>query len=51
MTKFEIERNFLLIMKGEVSMSSSHVEKLTRIKNTNYKSELLTQANNYGKLE
>lgn len=44
MKMFEIEKDFQKIMKGNVSMSSSHIEKLTLVKKTNYKTELLNQA-------
>lgn len=51
MTRIEIEKHFHSIMKGTVSMKSSHIAKLTRIDTKNCQTELLTQADNYGKLE
>ena len=51
MNSYEIEKNFHSIMKGNVSMNSSHIEKLTIIKKINYKTESLNQARLYGKWE
>ena len=51
MNTYEIANTFHSTMKGNVSLNSSHIEKLTIIKKINYKTESLNQARLYGKLE
>lgn len=51
MTTIEIDNLFHSVMKGNVLKESSSFEKLSLIKKSNCKTELLTQVKNYGKLE
>ena len=51
MKEIDIARSLRFVMKGNLSMKISRIEKYSMISHKKYKTETINQANDYGKLE
>lgn len=51
MTKFEIDKSLQSVMSGNISIKTNVIKKVSFCSINKYKTESITQAKDYGKLE
>lgn len=51
MKRSDIDKSFHSVMKGFISMKTINIKKYTICSSSKYKTESITQAKDYGKLE